>query len=252
MHTTKIILFILISSVAFGQQELGLEQAIATGLANNYQIQIAEQNTIIAKNNNNLATAGKYPRVTANLNSSNRFTVLNQPTLPQEIQGAESISLGLSPNVDLQWVLFDGYKVRINKNRLEQLEELSMGNGKLVIENTINAIILAYYRAVIEQEKIGVFREVLKLSKDRYEYEVSKRDLGVGSTFNVLQVKDSYLNDSTNLLRQEMIYKAATRNLNLAMGEEDVEKVYDLITKLELDVQQYDLAPLKEKMLATN
>lgn len=246
-------IFILILfgfSPIFAQTNLSLSDAITIGLANNFQIQIAEQQIAIAKNNNNLAQAGKYPNINLNVNSSNGFQDINNPA--SFLDGTSLTSLGLTPNIDLQWVLFDGYKVRINKQRLEQLEMQSAGNKTLIVENTIQAIILAYYRAAIEQEKIGVFEEVLKLSRDRYEYEIVRRDLGVGSKFNILQTKDAYLSDSINLKLQETTLDNAIQNLNLTMGVEDLTTTYTLTDLLEYNRNIYDADALEQKLFANN
>lgn len=236
---------------AFSQENLSLADAIKKGLENNYQIQIAEKRIEIAKLNNTKLATGAYPRVTGNLNSNNSFSVTSNPASPV-FNGKAVSGLGVTPNIDVSWVLFDNYKVQINKKRLEQLEEQSMGNSDLIVENTLNAIILAYYRAVIEQSKIDIFRKVMQLSKDRYDFEVAKRELGTGSTFNVVQVKDAYWSDSTNLLRQKNLYKAAIRNLNLALGEEETTKGYNLTDTLEYNPQVYNIKELNQKMVGSN
>ena len=236
---------------SWAQADLSLEQAIATGLKNNYQIEIAKKRIDAAKVNNTMGAAGAYPRVTAGFNSNNSFLVVNNPT--SFLDGNTLAGLGLTPTVDVSWTLFDNYKVKINKERLQQLEAQSVGNSDLVVENTINAIILAYYRAVIEQGKIDVFQQVMDLSRDRYDFEVAKQELGTGSTFQVVQVKDAFLSDSTNLLRQQNAFRAAVRNLNIAMGEEDAtDKSYNLTDELTLDQQVYNKATLRQKMTENN
>jgi outer membrane protein len=235
---------------SWAQADLSLEQAIATGLKNNYQIEIAKKRMDAAKVNNTVAAAGAYPRVTAGFNSNNSFLVVNNPT--SFLDGNTLAGLGLTPTVDVAWTLFDNYKVSINKERLEQLEEQSVGNSDLVVENNINAIVLAYYRAVIEQGKIEVFQQVMDLSRDRYDFEVAKQELGTGSTFQVVQVKDAFLSDSTNLLRQQNAYRASVRNLNIAMGEETTSTNYTLTDALNLDAQVYNNETLRQKMTANN
>jgi outer membrane protein len=235
---------------SWAQADLSLEQAIATGLKNNYQIEIAKKRMDAAKVNNTVAAAGAYPRVTAGFNSNNSFLVVNNPT--SFLDGNTLAGLGLTPTVDVAWTLFDNYKVSINKERLEQLEEQSVGNSDLVVENSINAIVLAYYRAVIEQGKIEVFQQVMDLSRDRYDFEVAKQELGTGSTFQVVQVKDAFLSDSTNLLRQQNAYRASVRNLNIAMGEETTSTNYTLTDALNLDAQVYNNETLRQKMTANN
>jgi outer membrane protein TolC len=236
-------------SPMFGQTQLSLSDAIKIGLANNFQIQIGEQRIKIAKNNNNLSQAGKYPNIDLRLNSGNGIQAIDNPA---SFLNGTITSLGVTPGVDVLWVLFDGYKVRINKQRLEQLEFQTAGNKELVVENTIQAIILSYYRAAIEQEKIGVFKEVLKLSRDRYEYQVIRRDLGVGSKFNILQTKDAYLSDSINLKFQETALDNAIQNLNLTMGVEDLRTTYALTDLLDYNRTNYDADALQQKMFANN
>jgi outer membrane protein TolC len=68
----------------------------------------------------------------------------------------------------------------------------------------------------------------------------------------VVQVKDAFLSDSTNLLRQENAYRAAIRNLNLAMGEEKIAMNYKLTDPLNLDIQMYNPVALRQKMTANN
>ena len=249
-YTSTLTIICLLAFSAIGQDDLSLADAIKIGLANNYQIQIAEKQIESTKINNTMAATGLYPRVTAGLNSNNNFLVVNNPT--SFLDGKTLAGLGVTPTIDVSWTLFDNFKVRINKERFQQLEEMSVGNSDLVVENTLNAIILAYYRAVIEQGKIDVFRQVLLLSKDRYDFEVAKRELGTGTTFAVVQVKDAYWSDSTNLLRQENAYKAAIRNLNLALGEEETTKNYNLIDTLRLDEQAYAYPALRQKLMSNN
>lgn len=234
----------------FGQTNLSLSDAIKIGLDNNFQIQIANERINIAQNNNNLAQAGKYPNINLNLQSGNGVQDIQNPA--SFLNGRTISTIGITPNVDLQWVLFDGYKVRINKQRLEQLEFQTAGNKELVVENTIQAIILSYYRAAIEQEKIGVFKEVLKLSRDRYEYQIIRRDLGVGSQFNILQTKDAYLSDSINLKFQETALDNAIQNLNLTMGVEDLRTTYVLTDLLQYNRTNYDADELQQKLFANN
>ena len=234
----------------FGQTDLSLADAIKIGLENNFQIQIAEERINIAKNNNNLAQAGKYPNINLNLQSGNGVQDIQNPA--SFLNGRTISTVGITPNVDLQWVLFDGYKVRITKQRLEQLEFQTAGNKELVVENTVQAIILSYYRAAIEQEKIDVFKEILKLSRDRYEYQVVRRDLGVGSRFNILQTKDAYLSDSINLKFQETALDNAIQNLNLIMGVEDLRTTYVLTDLLQYNRTNYDADELQEKLFANN
>ena len=243
-------LLLLWSTFSIAQADLSLSDAIQLGLKNNFQIQIADKQIDIAKRNNTFKGTSKYPRIDLNVNSANSFLDINNPT--SFLDGASLTTLGITPSIDLQWTLFDGHKARITKQQLEQLEFQSLGNKEIIVENTMQAIILAYYRAVIEQEKIAVLEAVKKLSKDRYDYEIVRREIGTGGTFNILQTENAYLSDSLNVVVQVNLAKQMMRNLNLAMGEDDTEKTYNLTDTLTYNAASYDVQQLEQKMFANN
>ncbi len=243
-------LFLFVALQARGQTDLSLSQAIAIGLKNNFQIQIADKNVEIAQNSDRWSIAGRYPSIDLSLNSNNGFNHLENPA--SFTQQVDSWSINASPGVNASLVLFDGYRVRITKQQLEKLAIQSKGDAKVVVENTIQAIILAYYQALIQKEQLSVLEEVLALSKDRIEYQEIRKEYGQSSTFDVLQTKDAYLNDSTNYLIQVNSYETALRNLNLTMRVENLSTRYHLVDRLAFEVPDYQLADLKEKMLADN
>ena len=249
MHST--VLFILITSfslVSLGQENLSVSDAIALGLKNNYQIQIAGRNQEIAKRNNNWMEAGAFPSITANTSHNINWSENNNPA--SFIQG-RSTSNTTSFGADLNWVLFNGFKVHITKFKLAQLQEQSDGNAAVVIENTIQSTILGYYNGLLQKEKLKALSNVLKVSSDRYKYVLAKKDLGSASTFDLLQIKNAMLTDSTNYLMQQLAYKNALRNLNMLMAT-DVETEYDLIDKLEHTGEILSVDGMKEKMLSNN
>ena len=65
--------------------------------------------------------------------------------------------------------------------------------------------------------------------KDRYDYLLAKKELGNSVTYEVLQAKNSFLSDSSNVLLQSLNLKNAKMNLNLLLGE-SIETNY-LLTK---------------------
>jgi len=243
------ILIFFIGKNANAQTPLSLAEAIEIGLKNNFQIQISEQQIDIAKRNNTWQNTGRYPTINLQGSLNNGWNGQNNPT--GFLNKFNSINAGLSGGIDVGWTLFDGYKVNINKKRLEQLEQQSQVSAKATVENAIQQIILAYYNALIQREQISVLQEVLALSYDRIEYQEIRKEFGQAGTFDVLQTNDAYLNDSTNLLVQQNTYEVALNNLKLAMGEE-FSKDYRLSDALEYVAQTYNLEDLQEKMFSNN
>ena len=252
MNNIKKHIFLLCSVIiglnGFSQDNLSLADAIAIGLKNNYQIQISGKNTEIAERNNNWMEAGLFPSITTNASYGLNWSENNNPA--SFIQG-RSTSSNASFGADLNWVLFNGFKVHITKSKLMQLEEQSMGNAAVVVENTIQSIILGYHNALLQNEKLKALGNVVGVSADRYKYMEEKQKLGAASTFDLLQVKNAMLTDSTNYLMQELAYKNALRNLNILMAT-DVEKQYTLLDELKHSGDLLSLDGMKDKMLSNN
>jgi len=236
-----LLLFLGISSLQ-AQEQLSLGQAISRALENNYQIRIGDLNLEIARNNNAWGTVGAYPSINLGVTNVNRFDDNSQ---------GKSTTNSLSPNVSINWMIFNGFSARISKEKLEKLEKLSEGNSRLVVENTLQAVVLGYYQVLLEKEKMKVLEDVMALSRDRYEYEQTRKELGNALTFDVLQAQNAYLNDSSNYIRQKTNYHNAQRNLNQLMAVE-VGSEFTLTGEFKPDYEQYELESLEQKMLAGN
>nr|WP_321410602.1 TolC family protein [uncultured Carboxylicivirga sp.] len=224
------------------QQKMTLNDAILTGLANNFDIKVGEMNYEISKIQNSWGNAGKWPSVTLSLGMNNslndRFNETNETGY-------------FSGSVMANWLLFDGFAVNIRKSRLQYLEQISGGNAAVIVENTIQAIILGYNTVLLEMERLKVLESVMNLSKDRYDYIQHKAEFGVGSTYEVSQAKGDWLTDRANYLNQEMTVKSVKRQLSYLMAlppESNIE--YTDI--LEPAVMEYELAALKDKMETEN
>ena len=244
-----IIFALLLTASAIGQQQLSLSDAIRIGLENNYQIRIFEGNLDVAQNNNAWGTAGLFPTVTLGAVNVNRFD--NQPSFTAPGNRDKYITNNISPYIDLRLNLFSGFRVHIAKSQLALVEELSEGNVALIMETTIQGIILAYYNTLLQEETQKVLAEVKKLSRDRFEYVNFRKSLGSAVTYDVLQAKNAYYSDSTIYLQQELNVKNAFLNLRLLLGEEtDVE--YVLTDEFAVNMKDFRLDSLAVKMNENN
>jgi len=236
----------------FSQQPLTLDSAIIIGLENNFQIRISQEQYNIAELNNRWGTVGRFPSINLGVSSINRYD--NTPvfdTSAFEYNRGDQYSNSLTPYANMKWLLFDGLSVSMNKRKLELLEAYSMGYSTIVVENTIQSIILGYYLALLEEERLKVLESVKGLSGDRYNYEMMRKDIGSSVTFEVLQAKNSFLSDSTNYLLQQLRVKNAFLRLNLLLGEPP-EVQFSLVDSFQVELQYYELEDLMDKMLANN
>jgi len=237
-----IVFFFAALSVKAQQQPLGLNRAIMQALENNYDIIIVQEEQRIAEIRNDWGTAGRYPYVNLSLGDDNSLN-LNE----SENFVTNRFSAGASVN----WTLFDGFIVKINKQRFEELEQLSKNNTAIMVESTIQSVILAYYSVLLEKEKLEVFSEVMQLSEDRFRRAEQSKELGTFVTFDVLQAQNAYLSDRSNYLLQEVNYKNALRDLNYLMAEEAGQNfiLTDSFNAVPVD---YSLEELQTNMFGNN
>lgn len=237
-----ILLFVLIAFVGVAQEKLSLADAIAKALENNYDIVLVQQRQQVAEINNNWGTAGRYPYLGLSLGSDNSIN---------ENENEDFSRSRYSAGLNLNWTLFDGYSVRINKQRFAELEEMSKQNTAILVEGTIQSVVLAYYAVLLEKERIHVVRELMNLSEARFLKVEDRKEFGSAVTFDVLQAKNAYLSDKTNFLSQEVAYKNALRDLKFLMAVEDSE-LFELIADFEAKPVDYVLAELHQQLALNN
>ena len=232
-----------------GQDSLSLGEAIQIGLKKNYDILLSAKNIEINTLFNNWGEAGRLPQVNANINQNNTLSdQRNNPAsfLPYMIQSND-----VSGNLALNWTIFNGFGIKANKNKLEQLQFQSENTATLAIENTIHGIILAYYQAKMQFEQYSLLKNILHLTKEKYQQQLLRSELGVGVKFDLLQYEGNLYTDSANSVLQDLAYRNAVRNLNLLIGEE-IEKKWYLSSEIKPQLDKSDLSALKKEMLSNN
>ena len=235
--------------VFFSQDSLSLSKAIEIGLEKNYDIRLTLKNVEINKIFNNWGEAGRLPQV--NINAGQNNSISDQRNNPISFAPYLFLSNDVSGGLAMNWTIFNGFAVRANKTKLEQLELQSENTATLAIENTIHGIILAYYQAKMQKEQLTLINNVMTLSKEKFKQQQVKSDLGIGVKFDLLQFEGNLYTDSSNKILQNLAQRNAVRNLNLIMGE-DVDKEWDLTSEIKPDLNIKDLNTLKKEMLSNN
>ena len=239
--TIYILSILFIANLAKGQDNnLTLSSALEQALENNYGLIISRADVQVAEINNNWGTAGRYPTIGFDISDNNNYELNNSLYTNR-----------LSTGIGLDWLLFDGFRVKVTKAKLDNLEDLTTGQLAVQVESTIEDIILVYYSVLLQKEQLKVLETVMQLSDDRYQYELKKKSLGGSVTYNVLQAKNVYLTDKANFLNQEMLVRNSTRNLNFMIGV-DPAVSWEFTEAFEADTSEFVLADLISKMKADN
>ena len=191
LKITCISLFFLVALTNNGlaQKSLSLNEAIQTALKNSYDIQLVENNLAIAKNNNNIGVAGGLPTITNTSTNNNTLTTINQ-TFPDATRNTSRNGVDgstLNSGLNATMILFNGYKVKATKNRLESLERQNKSLLESQLLNTISTVMQQYYNVVRQQAFLKTIQKSIETSKQRLEIVETRQKIGVANQADFLQ-----------------------------------------------------------------
>ncbi len=197
---------------------LNLNEAIALSLQNNYDIQLTRNDSLLAALDYAYANYSMLPRLTANggllFNSNNQRQVLADGT---ERKSNNIRSNNANASLNLDWTLFDGLRMFIARNRLNELVEL----GELQIKNqviiTVAEVMRVYYDVVRQEQQLRAVQEQIDLSRERLQLAQYRFDVGVGAKPDVLQAQIDLNAQQSLFLTQQVQINNLKEQLNRLM-----------------------------------
>lgn len=219
----KIFTTILISvTLINAQDEMSVEDVIILGLKNNYDIQIARNNAEVVDNNKILGISGFLPTIdaTGGYQQSSSSVETNSP-----FGFGDSDRELLNGQLQLNWILFDGFKMFADRKRFNQLAELGEFQTRNIIENNVVSIMRAYFNLVQHEQLLSVSENTIAVSETRLEKEKVRNELGGTSSTDLLNARVSYNNDRATYLSQQLNVKVAKKELNIILGRSPVEQI---------------------------
>jgi outer membrane protein len=245
------LVFLMLSVSATAQTELSLSAAIEKAIGHNLQIEFQQKQVQLAEQSDNWANAGRTPTIDA--------TIFNQSAINRQVNPANvilpeqlSYTTGLQGSVDMNLVLFNGGRIKLNKNNLSLQTEQARLDMRIAIEDLSEQVMIAYYNILLLEEQLKVLEEVKTLSRDRLDFQELRQSFGSASTFDVLQAKDAYLNDSITCIQLDNQLVGLTNNLKLLMGEAQGAENYTLTNDLEDMMPLISEQELRQRMLDNN
>ncbi|WMX13613.1 MULTISPECIES: TolC family protein [unclassified Aureispira] len=235
------------------QQPIQLDDVVQTAIENNFNIKIAKNNIEVAATNATIGAAGFLPTIDfsggytySNNNSKTTFS----GNIPDQNEPAAA-SHNFNANLNLRYTIFDGLKpvYQLKKSKVDV--QLSNTQYQQQIETTIYNVIQAYYNLALLQEDYRIATEKLELTKIQLKRIETQRKYGQGSEVERLNLLTSYNSDSTQLLRLKLNMRQAVRQLNKALGTEEVadDAIVQVDTELDLSL---NYETVKEAALKNN
>jgi len=169
---------------------LTLNEAIALSLQNNYDIQLFRNDSSLAALDFAYANYAFLPRLNANgglnFNNNNQRQILADGT-KRESNGIRSNQVSASLN--LNWTLFDGFRMFIARDRLNSLVELSELQIKGLVVNTVAEVMRVYHDIIRQEQQLKAIQEQMQLSEERLRIAQYKFDIGTGAKPDLLQAQ---------------------------------------------------------------
>ncbi|WP_209332137.1 TolC family protein [Lunatimonas salinarum] len=212
-------------------EELNFERAIEIGLERNFDVKIAINEGLLRENDRRIGESALMPslgvtntRTFRREDTEQRF--VNDPE-PRLIDGAQTRINNYS------LVAIYGFRPEavVALKRLGKLSEVGELEAKVMMENTVAAISMAYYRLVLELQRYNVLNTTLKFSDERREIAKAQYEFGRASKRDFLAAQVDYNADLTALVNQEQIIQNSRVNLNqlLALDPDKEFAVKDTI-----------------------
>ena len=239
---TKFILTMSIVSIlstnGFSQQLMSLEDALSLTLQENISVKIKTNELDQIKNYEKVGVLGTLPRIIVNGSASGNkgtssleFATDDFPTL----EDAESESKSISGNIGINYNLFNGLGSIYTYQKLKKQTDLKSTELSIQIEQVLLKTAKEYFDIAYLQENYNIIKELLDISKERYNRIKVQNEFGNASKLDLLSAEIDLNNDSINLMNIEFELQIAKNQLNQTLNR---DLAYDFLVENKVEINR--------------
>ncbi|HNR28568.1 MAG TPA: TolC family protein [Bacteroidales bacterium] len=201
-----------------------LKECIETGLQNNYSVRIMRNVEQQAVNNATRGNAGQLP--TLDLSASYGGTYYNNRYYypDGEQVSASSLNNNIQAGVDMNWTLFDGFAIRANYQKLQELKIKGELDMRLTLEDFVASVASEYYLLIRQKVRLDNLRQSVTLSRERLRIVQESFHIGASSGLDYQQAQVDYNADTSDYLAQAELVNRSIIKLNELLALDDVER----------------------------
>jgi outer membrane protein len=214
-----VLFFIIYAGSLKAQQTISLQDAIANALKNNYDILLSKNDSASTAIDYSYRNAAFLPRLNATVG-----TVWNNNSVNQTLaDGTKRSSSGLKSNnitgqLALSWTLFDGMRMFIARDKIDQFVQMGQLAIKSQVTSSIAGIINTYYSIVQQKQQLKAVEEQIAITSERVKLAQARLDIGTGTKPDVLQSKVDLNAFKAALLAQQTLIMQQKEELLQLMG----------------------------------
>ncbi len=216
---TGTILLLYISSASYAQRILTVEEAVAVALQNNYDIRLLRNDSTLFELNNSYAYAAFLPRLNAttgllyNVNNSRQELADGTKREQDNLR-----SNNLSASLNLNWTVFDGFKMFATRDKLAEFVKLGKWNVRNQLINSIATVINTYYNIVSQKQRLKAIEDQMALNEERITQADKKLTVGLGAKPELLQARLDLNAQKAERLNQLTLMTQLKEQLNQEMA----------------------------------
>lgn len=216
------------------QERISVEQAIAAALANNYDIRLTKNDSISYAIDESYLYTAFLPTFTGNITKSytrneetNKFKGLPNRTDTVGISKSNSLVAG----VNMNWILFDGFRMYAVRDRVREMVKLGELGIKTQVANSVAEVIRTYYNIVRQKQQLNAIVEQKTISEERVKLADKKLSVGLGAKPELLQAKVDLNAFTSAQYTQNTLIAQLKEQLNQLMGvSKDIS--YDVVDSI--------------------
>lgn len=216
-----------------------LEDCIEVGLQNNFSVRIMRNLEQQAVNNATRGHAGQLPSVGINA-----------------VYGGSLQNSALNNNVqtgaDISWTLFNGFSIRANYDRLQELRILGTLDMQGALEDFVASAATEYYRLIRQQVRLGNLRKSVILSRERLRIVQESYRLGASSGLDYQQAQVDYNADTSEYLVQVELVRRSIIQLNKLLAFPDIDQITTPADTIIIPNKHLDRIRLERRAMESN
>ena len=206
------------------QQSYSLKSCIEIGLEQNYDIRMVRNEEQISKNNATIANAGYLPTLdlSAGYSGSLNDTETTTRETGEKIKTTGVFDQTFNAGINLNWTLFDGFRIQANYQRLKELEKQGETMTRIAIEDFIAELSSEYYNYIRQQIRLKNFLYAMSLSKERLRIVEERYLVGNFSRLDLQQARVDFNADRAQHMKQQESVETSRIRLNELMANSDM------------------------------
>ena len=229
---------LLLNNYGFSQELISLEKALSMTLKENVDVKIKTNELDQIRNYEKVGALGALPRIilngsvsSSNGNSSLEFATDNFPA----IENARSESKSINGNVGISYNVFNGLGSIYTYQKLKKQRNLKSAELLIQIEQVLLKTAKEYFDIAYLQENYKIVKELLVVSKERYNRIKVLNEFGNASNLDLLSAEIDLNNDSINLMNVEFELLDAKNQLNITLNR---DLIYDFIVEDKVEINR--------------